>query len=48
MAAAARQGNLDIYLTGLGSVTAFNMVTVRTRVNGHLVKVAFREGQFVR
>ena len=48
VAAAAKQGNLDIYLTGLGSVTAFNMVTVRARVNGHLVKVAFREGQFVR
>ncbi len=46
--AAAKQGNLDIYLTGLGSVTAFNMVTVRTRVSGQLVKVAFQEGQFVR
>ena len=48
VAAAARQGNLDIYLTGLGSVTAFNMVTVRARVSGQLVKVAFQEGQFVR
>jgi membrane fusion protein, multidrug efflux system len=48
VAAEARQGDLDIYLSGLGSVTAFNMVTVRTRVSGHLVKVAFREGQFVR
>ena len=48
VAAAAKQGNLDIYLTGLGSVTAFNMVTVRPRVGGHLVKVAFQEGQFVR
>jgi multidrug efflux system membrane fusion protein len=48
VAAAAKQGNLDIFLTGLGSVTAFNMVTVRTRVNGQLVKVAFQEGQFVR
>jgi multidrug efflux system membrane fusion protein len=47
-AATAKQGNLDLYLTGLGSVTAFNMVTVRTRVNGHLVKVAFQEGQYVR
>src|SRR5262245_28468666 len=48
VAAAAKQGNLDIYLTGLGSVTAFNMVTVRPRVSGQLVKVAFQEGQFVR
>jgi multidrug efflux system membrane fusion protein len=48
VAAAARQGNLDIYLTGLGSATAFNMVTVRARVSGQLVKVAFQEGQLVR
>jgi len=48
VAAAAREGNLGIYLTGLGSVTASNMVTVRTRVEGQLVKVAFQEGQFVR
>jgi multidrug efflux system membrane fusion protein len=48
VAAAAKQGNLDIYLTGLGSATAFNMVTVRARVSGQLVKVAFQEGQLVR
>jgi multidrug efflux system membrane fusion protein len=39
---------MGIYLTGLGSVTAFNMVTVRTRVDGQLIKVAFQEGQLVR
>jgi membrane fusion protein, multidrug efflux system len=48
VATAARQGSLGIYLTGLGSVTAFNTVTVRARVDGQLVKVAFQEGQFVR
>jgi membrane fusion protein, multidrug efflux system len=48
VATAAKQGDLGIYLTGLGSVAASNMVTVRARVSGHLVKVAFQEGQFVR
>jgi multidrug efflux system membrane fusion protein len=48
VAAEARQGNLDLYLTGLGTATAFNMVTVRSRVSGQLVKVTFQEGQLVR
>ena len=48
VAATARQGDLGIYLTGLGSAPAFNMVTVRARVSGQLVKVAFQEGQLVR
>jgi multidrug efflux system membrane fusion protein len=48
VATAVRQGNLGIYLTGLGSVSASNTVTVRARVDGQLVKVAFQEGQFVR
>jgi multidrug efflux system membrane fusion protein len=48
VATAAKQVNLGIYLTALGSVTAFNTVTVRTRVDGQLVKVAFQEGQLLR
>jgi len=47
VAAAARQGDMPVYLTGLGTVTAFNTVTVRSRVDGQLIKVEFQEGQFV-
>ena len=45
--AKARTGNMPIYLTGLGSVTALNTVTVRSRVDGELLNVAVREGQMV-
>ena len=47
VATPARTADMAVYLTGLGSVTPFNMVTVRTRVDGELMKVAFREGQSV-
>lgn len=36
------------YLEGIGTVQAFNMVTVKTQVDGAIVKVAFTEGQEVR
>lgn len=45
--ATARTANLDLHLTGLGTVTAFNTVTVRSRVDGEMIKVAFSEGQRV-
>jgi multidrug efflux system membrane fusion protein len=38
---------MPVYLTGLGSVVAFNTATVKSRVDGYLVAVAFQEGQFV-
>ena len=47
-AAHARIGDMGVYLTGLGTVTALKTVTVRTQVDGQLVRVAFKEGQRVR
>jgi multidrug efflux system membrane fusion protein len=45
--ATAQKGDLPVYFTGLGTVTAFNTVTVHTRVDGQLINVNFKEGQFV-
>jgi multidrug efflux system membrane fusion protein len=46
--APALKENVPYYLSGLGSVTPFNTVTVKSRVDGQLEKVYFKEGQFVR
>src|SRR6266404_6241420 len=45
--AAARRMDLPVYLSGLGSVTPWNSVSVRSRVDGQLTEVAFKEGQQV-
>jgi membrane fusion protein, multidrug efflux system len=42
------QKDVPIYLDGLGTAQAFNTVTVRSRVDGQLQRVAFVEGQEVR
>ena len=47
-AVAARTADVAVYLSGLGSVVAFNTVTVKSRVDGQLMTVAFKEGDVVR
>ncbi|WP_442581667.1 efflux RND transporter periplasmic adaptor subunit [Mesorhizobium sp. ASY16-5R] len=46
--ALAASADVPIYLSGLGTVQAFNTVTIRTRVDGQLQKVLFTEGQTVK
>jgi multidrug efflux system membrane fusion protein len=48
LAVPARTGELPTYLTGLGSVVPLKMVTVRSRVDGQVMDVAFKEGQEVK
>ena len=45
--APAVKADFPVYLTGLGTVQGFNTVQVRTRVDGQIDKVAFKEGQLV-
>src|SRR6202140_2732277 len=46
-AAPVEKADFPVYLTGLGSVQGFNTVLVRTRVDGQIDKIAFKEGQMV-
>ncbi|HYK38978.1 MAG TPA: MdtA/MuxA family multidrug efflux RND transporter periplasmic adaptor subunit [Candidatus Eremiobacteraceae bacterium] len=46
--ATAQSGELPVFYNGLGSVTPVATVTVRSRVDGQLINVAFKEGQFVK
>jgi multidrug efflux system membrane fusion protein len=46
--AAVKQGDFNVYITGLGSVQAFNTVSLKTRIDGQIMQVNFREGQDVR
>ncbi|HWL09690.1 MAG TPA: efflux RND transporter periplasmic adaptor subunit [Planctomicrobium sp.] len=41
------QRDFGIYLNALGTITAFNTVTIRSRVDGEVINVAFTEGQMV-
>lgn len=48
MAATARIGDLDSYLSQIGTVTPFATDTLKSRVAGQIVKIDFREGDAVR
>lgn len=39
--------SVPIYFTALGTVTAYNTVTLKSRVDGQIIRVNFREGQRV-
>jgi membrane fusion protein, multidrug efflux system len=47
VAVKATKGNIRVYVTGLGAVTPIYTVTVKSRVDGQLMKVMFKEGQLV-
>jgi membrane fusion protein, multidrug efflux system len=48
VAVAAREGSIGVYVDGLGAVTPLSTVAVRSRVDGELMAVHFREGDLVR
>jgi multidrug efflux system membrane fusion protein len=48
VAGAAERRDMPIYLTGIGTVSAFNTVQVKARVDGQLTDIRFREGQSVK
>lgn len=47
VAGTVQQKEVPVYLDGLGTVQAFNTVTIHSRVDGQILKVAFTEGQDV-
>jgi multidrug efflux system membrane fusion protein len=46
--ATVEKADFPVYLTSLGTVQAFNTVLVRSRVDGQIDKIAFKEGQLVK
>lgn len=46
--APAKQREMNLYLNGLGTVTALKTVTIRSRVEGEIIRVNFTEGQMVK
>lgn len=48
VAVPARKDKIDVHLEGLGTVTPLRTVTVRSRVEGQLMRVHFQEGELVK
>jgi multidrug efflux system membrane fusion protein len=48
VAAPVRTGDMPVNLSGLGTVVPTDSVTVRTRVDGQIMSIHFKEGQMVR
>src|ERR1700688_2358223 len=47
VAGTVAQHDVPIYLTGVGTVVAYNTVVVRSQIQGQLVSISFTEGQTV-
>jgi membrane fusion protein, multidrug efflux system len=47
VAQAVKSGDVPIYLRGIGTVSAYNTVVVRSQITGEIVQIAFKEGQAV-
>lgn len=47
-AARATRGDLNVFLTGIGTVTPFNTATVKSRVDGAIQQIFYKEGQSVK
>jgi membrane fusion protein, multidrug efflux system len=48
VAAAVKTKDMRVFITAIGSVVPVNTVTVRTRIDGEVMKILYREGQIVK
>jgi membrane fusion protein, multidrug efflux system len=47
VATVVHKGDIPVYLTGLGAVTPINTITLKSRVDGEIMNVFYKEGQVV-